>query len=121
MSAPRQHTSPKTAAAPQAPQRQRIEILEGAGTIKAVPSATSVTIVGKPINGPPPEITVYFEGVDSPRFRQNRITNPTAYVLREILRKFCIGKQCTFRTDRDLLIVSYSFFLHCYFTTFFLI
>ena len=83
--------------------------------IKAVLSATSVIVQGKPDGGPPPEMTVFFEGVESPRFRTNGVTNSLAYVLREILRKFCIGKACTFHTDMDVSPVCLFFYLICSF------
>ena len=97
--------SQRASATPNAAGRTQVtsrNVIEGRGTIKAVPSATSVVIVGKPQGGPPPEMTVLFEGLDSPRFRAGGVTNATAYVLREILRKFCIGKTCSFYTDNDI-------------------
>ncbi|KAH7822568.1 putative ebna2 binding protein P100 [Monocercomonoides exilis] len=93
-SLPKAEIKPKARAAP--------VILDGSGIIKYVNSATSVTVMGQPREGPPPEIVVFFEGIDSPRFRNGQDIDPKAYYLREILRKFCIGKTCHFHTTQDL-------------------
>lgn len=92
-------------------QQLRRYQLNGRGTIKAVNSATSVTVIGEPRGGPPPEMMVFFEGVDSPRFKMNGITDSKGYALREKLRKFCIGKKCEFQTNMDLPGVCFIFVL----------
>lgn len=82
--------------------REQRKIVDGHGIIKYVNSATSVTVVGNPDVVPPPEIIIFFEGLESPRLRPRGESDPWAYTLREILRSFCIGKSCSYHTTADL-------------------
>jgi hypothetical protein len=89
-------------------------IIEGKGTIQYVSQANCVTVVGDPTDGRPPEMVVSFEGVDAPRMRSKGQSDPLAYAMREILRKFCHGKTCSFSTTNDLPRVFFFICLSSY-------
>ncbi|KAK2962874.1 putative 4SNc-Tudor domain protein short form [Blattamonas nauphoetae] len=84
------------------PPRSAPKIINGKGTIKAVNSSTSVTVIGVSHGGPPPEMIIYFEGLDGPRMKPNGKSDPWALTVRDNLRRFAIGKTCYFHTTNDL-------------------
>ncbi|KAA6376755.1 MAG: putative CRE-TSN-1 protein, partial [Streblomastix strix] len=94
-----QQAQPVVNSKTQKPQRK---IIQGDGVIKSILSPSSVLIAGPSKGGPPPEIIVLFESVDTPRMRGRSPFDIWAYEFREILRKKCIGKKCHFITTQDV-------------------
>eukprot|EP01018_Ginkgo_biloba_P017900 Gb_32409 [translate_table: standard] len=70
------------------------------GKVKAVPSGDSLVIMGSAKTELPPEKTITLASLMAPKLaRRGGVDEPFAWESREFLRKFCIGKEVTFRVD----------------------
>ncbi|CAD6197725.1 unnamed protein product [Caenorhabditis auriculariae] len=76
------------------------------GVVKQVLSGDAVVIQGQPVNGPPPETTVYLSNVTAPRLGRRptetstgTADEPFAWESREFLRKKLVGQVVTFVKD----------------------
>ena len=74
-------------------------------------SGDTVCLVGKAVNGPPPEITITFASIQSPRPARGpqQSDEPFAWQAREYLRKLCIGKQVSFRIVQNVPAINRTF------------
>lgn len=82
----------------QVPQQQNAA---GFATVKAVPTGDTVVVMGRPVNGPPPELQLSLSGVASPRLARgpSGADEPFAWEAREFLRKLVLGKAVRFRQE----------------------
>ncbi|XP_034706766.1 ribonuclease TUDOR 1-like [Vitis riparia] len=82
------------------------------GRVKAVPSGDSMVIMAaqKADLSPPPEKTITLSYIIAPRLaRRGGIDEPFAWDSREYLRKLCIGKEVSFRTDYTVSSIGREF------------
>mmetsp|Transcript_11894 Transcript_11894/g.17812 ORF Transcript_11894/g.17812 Transcript_11894/m.17812 type:complete len:506 (-) Transcript_11894:2730-4247(-) len=73
----------------------------GFATVKAVLTGDTLVLMGRAVNGPPPELQISLSGVQAPRLARgpNGTDEPCAWEAREFLRKLCLGKTVQFRQD----------------------
>lgn len=83
----------------------------GNAIVKNVLSGDTLLLVGKSINGPPPEITITLNNIQTPKLARGPQQNDElfAWHAREFLRKLCIGKQVSFKVSSTISSINRSF------------
>ncbi|KAJ3040294.1 hypothetical protein HDV00_011174 [Rhizophlyctis rosea] len=74
----------------------------GRAFVKAVLSGDTVILRGKPVNGPPPELTFSLSALSAPRLgtvREPEKEEPFAHASRDFLRRTLLGKEVMYRTE----------------------
>lgn len=74
-------------------------------------SGDTLLLVGKSVNGPPPEITITLSNIQTPKLARGpqQTDEPFAWGAREFLRKFIIGKQVSFKVSSTVSSINRSF------------
>jgi staphylococcal nuclease domain-containing protein 1 len=82
----------------------------GTATVKAVPSGDTVVLVGKAVNGPPPEIMLTMASLLAPKLARGpqQADDEFAWSSREFLRRLVIGKTVTFKVVQTIRLNSGS-------------
>ena len=78
---------------------------------QAVLSADTILLVGKSVNGSPPEITITLSNIQTPKIARGpqQTDEPFAWEAKEFLRRLCIGKQVTFQVVSTVPAINRSF------------
>ncbi|CAM9546987.1 unnamed protein product, partial [Discosporangium mesarthrocarpum] len=73
----------------------------GTATVKAVLSGDTVILIGRAVNGPPPEMQLTLSFLQAPKLGRvpGVADEPFAWDSRDFLRSRCIGKQVTFKVE----------------------
>jgi len=75
--------------------------MSGYATCKAVLSGDTVVLMGRAVNGPPPELQLSLAGVMAPKLARgpSSVDEAFAWESREFLRKLVLGKAVQFRSE----------------------
>ena len=78
---------------------------------QAVLSGDTIVLVGKAVNGPPPEITLTLNDIQAPKVARGpqQMDEAFAWKSREFLRKLCIGKSVSFRVTHMVPAINRTF------------
>ena len=74
-------------------------------------SGDTLVLVGKSINGPPPEITITLNHIQTPKLSRgsSQIDEPYAWESREYLRHLLIGKHVQFKVTNTVSSINRTF------------
>lgn len=83
----------------------------GHAVVKAVLSGDTLVLMGKPVNGPPPEMMVTLSSLQAPKLSRNpeQPSEPYAWSAREFLRKLAVGKAVTFKVEYKVPSINREF------------